>query len=105
MYHWFLSRLKGVSIATKEHQTLHLRYLYEGQEYEVWLPFERRLVSKMLNQTFIVFNPENNDTRRIQQQPGIPYMVTPGNLGASGGYITTIHREKEIAKDQKVDLY
>lgn len=104
VYHFIVSRWSGISIGEKDHQTIKIKYIFEGKEYEVWIPFERKLVSKMLNQTVQVIQ-SNDEIKIIRQQPGVPYLITPGHLGGSSGLLLTICKEKEIHKDEKFHIY
>lgn len=101
-YQTLYSKWSGRSIAQKDHQTLCIPYIYEGKEYQVWVPFERKLVSKMLNQSLHVLEENSNDPKILRQQPGIPYLITPAHLGADSGILISLSTQKQISKNDKI---
>lgn len=91
MSKWFqngISRYRGISIADKLDRTLRIKYLFDGKEYEVYIPFERKLVSKMTNQTLKIYG-SNSEPQTIRQQPGVPYFITPSHLRADYALLTS----------------
>ena len=96
------SRVYGISLAKKEHQTLCIEYLYDNQIYRLYVPFERRLVPKMMNKTIEL--QYENSTRIIQHQPGIPYFITPKHLAAKTAKIYSYNEESLIDENEKIEL-
>jgi hypothetical protein len=97
------SRILGKSIAHKQNNTILISYLFEGNEYQVYLPFERKLVNKMINSRIQLEIP-NQEIQEIMQQPGIPYFISPSHLGATSAKIYSISQEKTISTNEKIDL-
>ena len=104
VYNWILAKWYGVSMGTKLSQTLYLEYIFEGQIYNLYIPFERRLVPKMLNRTIELKYQDPDENKTIQQQPGIPYFITPKHIGATSAVIISICEEKYITENQKIEV-
>lgn len=98
-----VSKCKGISLAEKENQTLKIKYIYDGKEFEVFIPFERKLISKMTNQTLLVVKSDSNDPKVVIHQPGVPYLITPGHLGGDSGILISLCSERKIQKNERVD--
>lgn len=96
-----LSKIYGLSIAHEMEKSIYLEYLYNGEKYIVYLPFERRNVNKMLNNVVQV-NYENK-SEVIHQQPGVPFLITPKHIGAKSATIFTIEAEKQILENEKIE--
>lgn len=101
-----ISRFLGLSIAYEVNKTICIDYLYNGEVYKVYLPFERRYVNKMLNDVIEIHyegNEGNEGTsENIKQQPGIPFFITPKHLGAKSATIYTLVEEKEIQENERI---
>jgi hypothetical protein len=104
IFDWILSKWYGVSIGKRVNQTLNIEYVYEGQAYSVYIPFERRLVPKMLNRTIELRYNNPLENKMINQQPGVPYFITPKHIGASSAVIISICEEKYITENQKIEI-
>ena len=100
--HFVFARLYGKSMAHKENNTIVIDYFYDGYLYQVYLPFERKLVNKMINSRVEV--ELENGTVHIQQQPGIPYFISPYNLGAKNAKIYSIMEEKTVSEKEKISI-
>jgi hypothetical protein len=98
------SKWKGISIAEKYNQTIKIKYYFDGKEFEVYLPFERRLVSKMVNQSIHLVNENLEDTMMIKHQPGVPYFITPGHLGSKRAIIVNLSSEKQIQHNERIEV-
>jgi hypothetical protein len=81
IYHFIFSRAFGLSWAKRNHHSLHLEYIFEGGVYEIYLPLENRIKSKMLNSSLEIETLEHQKIK-IEQQPGIPILITPRQIGA-----------------------
>lgn len=97
-----LAKWKGISIAEKYKQTIKIKYIFEGKEFEVYLPYERRLVSKMVNQTLHIIDDNSEDTI-IKNQPGIPYLFTPGHLNANKAILVNLNNQKLVNKNERIE--
>ena len=98
------SKWKGISIAEKCYQTIKIKYFFEGKEFEVYLPFEKRLVSKMVNQSIHLFHENSKDAMMIKNQPGVPYFITPGHLGSKRAIILNLSSEKYIQHTERIEI-
>ena len=102
-YSFLFSHLFGRSIAVKYNQSIKIDYIYDGTLYSVYLPFERKLVPKMLNRSVII-KYEDSETE-IKQQPGVPYFITPKHIGGKLAIVySTIQEEKQFAEMEKIEL-
>lgn len=99
IYQKILSNYYGLSIAEKKHQTLKIRYIYEGNEYIVYVPFERKYIHKMLNQSVVLHYETYN--KKLIQQPGVPYVITPKHLNAKSATIHTMTGD-HVVKDNEL---
>jgi hypothetical protein len=97
-----LSKWKGISIAEKYKQTIKIKYMYEGKEFEVYLPYERKLVSKMINQTLHVIDDDCGDMI-IKHQPGVPYLFTPGHFNANKAILVNLNNQKLVNKNERIE--
>jgi hypothetical protein len=103
IYQTILSRSVGACVAEKQNKSLRLQYVHEGNLYDVWIPFEKRLVSKMLNQS-VKLEFEDRD-EILHQQPGVPYLICPRHIGASRAIITAFNKETFIGTNHKIHNY
>jgi hypothetical protein len=104
IFNWILAKWYGLSIGRKTNQSLNIDYIYDGQIYTVFIPFERRLVPKMINRSIELRHPDPQYNKMIQQQPGVPYLITPKHIGASSAVIISISEEKYITESQMIEL-
>jgi len=102
IYREMLSRFYGVSIAKKSNQTLSIDYLYEGKKYTVYIPYERKYIHRMMNANVEIHFESSK--KSIQQQPGVPYLITPKHLGGLHGLVYSIDGEKRIGQNEKIDV-
>ena len=103
IYQTLLSRMMGLSIAQKVNHSIHLRYIYDGIEYEIYLPLDNRLKSRMTNQSIEV-QDHSNLSRKIKQQTGIPFLVTANQIGVEKIVLTKLDDENIFIENQKVFL-
>ena len=99
----WISKWHGVSIAEKTHQSLRIRYLYEGKEYLVYLPFEKRYINKMINSNVELIYPDGHTTPLVQQ-PGVPYLIAPKHLGATSASVTSLIGTTQMETHQKIEI-
>jgi len=59
---------------------IEIPYKHMNINYKVWLPYNHKLVLKMLPYT--VTAVKDNQSLNITQQPGVPYLITPYDLNA-----------------------
>jgi len=102
LYQKCISNYYGISIAKKINQTLKIKYIYDGNEYLVYIPFEKKYIHKMRNQS-VVLTYTTHD-QKIQQQPGVPYLITPKHIGAKSAKIHTIDGEHTIHENEKISI-
>lgn len=95
-----ISRFFGISIAYELNKTICIDYLYNGEVYKVYLPFERKLVNKMINDVIEIHYDQKSES--IKQQPGIPFFITPKHLGAKSATIFTLLDEKQIQENETI---
>lgn len=58
-----------------------LAYERNGHRYVIHFPYDKRLCHKMTNSRVEIFY-EDSHSDILTQQPGIPYLITPIQLGA-----------------------
>lgn len=63
-------------------QSLEISYLYGNIPYKIIVPFRPRLTKRGQKVKFIPSDP-NEVERYITQQSGIPYLITPKDLGGT----------------------
>jgi hypothetical protein len=102
IYQMFLSKWLGLSIAQKRNQSIHLEYIFEGKKYEIYLPLNNRLKSKMINDSIEL--EKNQKKIKIQHQSGIPFLVTPQQIGVDKVWVYTIDDDKIFIDNQLVIL-
>lgn len=102
IYQRILSKYCGLSIAEKVNHSIYLTYIYEGRTYEIYLPLDNRLKSRMINDSIEI--EFNNEIRKMNQQNGIPFLVTPKQMGVEKIRLITLDDVKEFQGDQKVIL-
>jgi hypothetical protein len=85
VYQNMISKFYGLSIAKKINHSLHLKYLYDGKVYEIYLPIENRLRSRMINEVIELEKEGENGLEKIKlnQQPGIPFLVNAKQIGVN----------------------
>ena len=57
-----ISRFFGISIAYELNKTICIDYLYNGEVYKVYLPFERKLVNKMINDVIEIHYDQKSES-------------------------------------------
>ncbi len=100
LYQKIISSYYGISIAEKYHHTLKISYIYEGTQYFVYVPFEKKYIHKMRNQNVILYYDDNDI--QLKQQPGVPYLVTPKHVGAKWAKLHTMDGEKKISENESI---
>lgn len=65
-----------------------IKFMYFGSQCKIYVPYDRKLVSKM-SSSKIYLEKENGEKITLSQKPGIPFLVTPSQLG---GNKITIHK-------------
>jgi hypothetical protein len=98
IYEKLYSYILGVSIAKKINQTIHLEYLFEGRKYEIYLPLDNRLKSKMINLELYI------DNKKINHQLGVPFLVTPDQMGVRQIKIQNFDEEKIFEGKQPIKI-
>jgi hypothetical protein len=103
---WFVNdiirRYKGLSLAEKTNQSLCIHYVYQNKEYKVYIPYEKKYMNRMMNSD--VFVQYENSNIKINQQPGVPYLITPKHLGAKNAIIHSLEGNTTIEPNQKIDI-
>jgi hypothetical protein len=102
LYQKIISNYYGLSIAEKSHQTLKISYIYEGNQYSVYIPFEKKYIHKMRNQNVILYYDSHHQD--LEQQPGVPYLITPKHIGAKWAKIHTIQGEQKINEKEPIPI-
>lgn len=87
--------LAGVNQAVKINNSLVIEYNYVGKKYKVYLPYDDSLEVDMTQLEVYLIKADGVEC--ITQQPGIPYMITPDNLGGSS--IRVVNQDSELIKD------
>ena len=100
LYQKIVSNYYGISIAEKYHHTLKIPYIYEGTEYFVYIPFEKKYIHKMRNQSVILYYDDNDI--QLKQQPGVPYLITPKHVGAKWAKLHSIQGEQKISENESI---
>ena len=98
----FISRFYGISIAQKNHQTLEIKYIFEGKQYTIYAPFEKRLINKMINTN--VEMEYAKFKHKIIQQPGVPYLIAPKHLGATSATVYSLDEIKTVHHNEKIEV-
>ena len=102
IYQKLSSKYYGISIAEKKYQTLKIDYIYDGNKYVLYVPFERKSIHKMINQSVILHYDNHN--KRLENQPGIPYLITPNHLGANSATIHTIYGDHSVKSNETIGV-
>jgi hypothetical protein len=92
----------GLSYAVKENQALRIEYIYEDKIYEVYIPYEKKLIPKTLNQSLHIFDKNKNIKNSVKQQPGVPYLISPWHLGGNSALLISLFSEKTIGEREKI---
>ena len=92
----------GLSYAVKENQALRIEYIYEDKIYEVYIPYEKKLIPKTLNQSLHIFDENKNIKNTVKQQPGVPYLISPWHLGGNSALLISLFSEKTIGEREKI---
>ena len=87
--------LAGVNQAQRINNSLMIEYNYVGKKYKVYLPYDDKLEVDMAQ--LEVYLVRADGVECITQQPGLPYMITPDNLG--GSVIEVVNQDSEVSKD------
>lgn len=74
-------------------RSLIMSYTHLGRDYKLFLPYNRRATIPMA-QYKASLNKRDGLNIDITQQPGIPYLVTPEDLG--GDSITILNRDNGV---------
>jgi hypothetical protein len=75
-------------------------YIYEGIQYFIYIPFEKKYIHKMRNQNVILYYDDNDV--QLNQQPGVPYLITPKHVGAKWAKLHTMDGEKKISENESI---
>lgn len=102
IYQKIISNYYGISIAEKSHQTLKIEYIYEGNPYIVHIPFERKYIHKMRNQSVVLYYDDHEE--KLEQQPGVPYLITPKHMGSKWAKIHSIQGHQTIIENEKIPI-
>lgn len=70
-----------------------LRYKYLGQDYTLRIPFQKKLLRKI---GYSIHHIKDDQEIEITNQPGVPILITPNDLG--GGKII-IRKDEEIVEE------
>ncbi len=62
-----------------ESNLLNLTYIYNNKYYNIYLPYSKRLISKMLNYNVYIKNSDDS-LIDITQQLGVGYVIQPKHL-------------------------
>ncbi len=100
LYQKIISNYYGISIAEKYHHTLKIPYIYEGTQYFVYVPFEKKYIHKMRNQNVILYYDDNDV--QLNQQPGVPYLISPKHVGAKWAKSYSIEGEKKFSEKESI---
>ncbi len=92
----------GISIAEKKYQTLFIPYTYEGKRYILHVPYEKKYINKMINSNVELVYDDRSV--KLEQQPGVPYLISPKHLGAKYAKIYTIDNIKIVDSNETVTI-
>ena len=80
---YFQPQVSGAEFIEGDGNYAVIHYYRQGRKYSITVPYLRHLRSKMLNtQVFLV--KDGGRSINITQQPGIPYLLTPAEMGGVG---------------------
>lgn len=85
---------------TDTSKSANIIYERMGQQYILFVPYNRRFVSQM-NQFKVELLRENNNPVDITQQPGIPYLTSANSLG--GTFIRITNEDSELTHEYGPD--
>lgn len=75
-----------------------ITFEYYGKSYQIHVPYDKNLIRKMTGSKVILIDESGNKID-ITQKPGIPYLVTPKQLGGTSIHIEKGENIKEINSD------
>ena len=99
-YQSLISRIYGISEGKELEKTICVDYLYNGEKYKVYLPFERKHVNRMLNDVVEIQYEDRSEI--IHQQPGVSFFITPKHLGGKSATIFSLKEEKIIEENERI---
>lgn len=91
-----------VSIAEKKHQCLCIPYIHEGRRYVVYVPYERKCMNRMINTNIEMIYDEK--TIKLEQQPGVPYLISPKHLGAKYAKVYSMDNVKLVEANDRIEV-
>jgi len=92
----------GISVAEKKYQSLIIPYTYEGKRYILYVPYEKKYINRMINSNIELVYEDTN--MKLEQQPGVPYLIAPKHLGAKYAKIYTIDDIKIVESNDIVSI-
>jgi len=96
----FTTKSKAYKVNNK---VIAVEYIYDNEEYKIYIPIDNRLKGKMLNIDTYLIDKEGNQIK-LNLQPGVNPHITPDMLEAK--HISTInnitHKLNTFVADEKL---
>ena len=72
------SNINPTVVVEDGHMVIH--YTYQNEKYKLFVPYNQSMVAKTAQYVVVGTNEEGKEIP-LTQQPGVPYVVTPDDLG------------------------
>lgn len=89
----------NLSHAEKVKNSIKINYIFENKTYTVHLPYSRSLKSAM-SECYVMARDNRDNLYELPQQPGIPYFITPNDIGLKNIIMTRYSKKLTLTNDE-----